>query len=256
MLNAKPAVAMLWKGAQESGSPAEIGTIQWDGAKSSLEVQWHAAMLLKYPGMFNLVYWLRQNGSFELQMAGQTRQSLVIKPFIPPTVSVAQSEGAINWPVTLPGEVIVAPTTMDLPDDWHADRYFDWPSKEAAARTPENALQVIKLKKATGVSIADAIFTITFRPGLGKVESDFERQLRDHQQDLQRLESELRAIENQPDDPKQQEKKPETAALVDAYKKAVAGYNAFSKFDLSFEMPDGVRLATVRVERNPKEQGK
>jgi hypothetical protein len=167
----------------------------------------------------------------------------------------AQTE--IAWPVPMPAEVIVAPPADDsLPAGWTVERYFDWASRDAASRTPENVLQVIKFKKATGVSIADAIFTVTFKPGLGKVENDFTRQLAEHENDLKRFESELRSIEQQPEEPRMQEKRAETTALVDAYKNAVAGYNELTRFDVFFELPDGMRLATVHFQRAPKEPGR
>ena len=266
--NNKPGVALYWKPASDPGMGVDLLFIDFDRAKPGIELQWHAAELLRNP-VYNYIYWTLQNSALTLESPRNVRQQITMKPFVPPVVNLAEASVTLPWPAALPKDVrVVEPPPETLPRGWKADWYLDWDTKDPAARTTENASQVISFKKSTNNPKVDAWFLLTFKPGSGggvaKVESTFAKRFQQDQDDLARAEKDLADITTKINDllnnpalktfgggvPAEDTAKQAAAqAAVDAYKAAVAGYNELDAFDVSFNLADNMRLATLRFQR-------
>jgi hypothetical protein len=262
----RKSLALYWKPAADTGLGAEFAVLSFDRAKQGLEIQWHAAQLLRNPNVYNYVFWVLQCSALELDSTRPTKQRVTMKPFTPPNVALADTATDLTWPVELPRDIHVKEPAQDvLPTGWTAQWYPDWDTKDPAARTPENALQIIKFRKTTTNPTIDAWFLLTFKPNLGRVESTFAKHFKQDQDDLAKAEKDLadllKKIDSIKNDPAlatfggsvPQElvnKQIEVQALVDAYKAAVAGYNQLDEFDVSFELSDNVRLLTLHFRKN------
>jgi hypothetical protein len=281
----KPGLAVRWQpSAAGTSEPVDALFIGFERVRPGLELQWHAAALLKNPGMMNLLYWVLQNSAIELAGAPGIAQQIRFKPFDASGDRGGLDFGGgpveVNWPVDLPRDAAVVPPKLTPkegenatgPGKWEATWYTDWEVKDAALRSASNASQVIKFKKSTSSGVVDAWFLITFRPGLRKIESTFARRKAADEADLARFESELRAINMQIEEAKVNNggilgnspgaldlaaRRDQTEVLIHAYKEAVAGYNELSQFDVAFDLPDGVRLTALHFARPAKaEAGK
>ncbi len=266
----KPGITLRWKGPNDPSTEALFAG--FDRTGPALEMRWKSSMLLKNPGSFSFIFWTLQNSVIELETAGAARQRIALKPFVPAAVSFTNAETNLSWPVELPAETNAeAPSADSLPAGWKAEWYPDWESKDPTQRKPSNALQVVKFKKATTTAAVDAWFLLTFSPGFKKVESTFAKRLDSDTHDLAQFESELRAVNAEIDDAKSrnngtlgnsqasldlQARHDETAALVEAYKAALAGYNELSKFDIALGLADGMQFTTLHFQARANQTGK
>jgi hypothetical protein len=146
---------------------------------------------------------------------------------------------------------------------------LDWDnSLPSAARSPANGYQVISFKKPTSNPKIDAWFVLTFRAGanggIARLECTFAKQFQQATDDLAKAESDLaditRKIDSLKNDPAfttfgggippdMISRQAECTTLRNAYKAAVAGYNELGNFDVSFELSDKMRLATLHFQR-------
>jgi GTPase-associated protein 1, N-terminal domain type 2/GTPase-associated protein 1, middle domain len=262
-----PVVTLSWKDDTDSSDVLEMTLNVVRNA--GIELNWKASSLVKRPEVVKLVYWLVENSAIDLQTQRggglqETGQQIAFKPFAPQPIRVDQDVAMLTIPAALPADAtVVAPT--DLPEGWSAKWYTDWAEKDAALRTAENATQVIKFQKATGVSTAAAWFTVRFEK-FGRIENSLPAQLADATAQITGCESDLRALAAEIDEAKRVsggklpdtdstrmmlKKQDDTTALLAAYKAAVAGYNDIQAFDIPLSLPNGVRLATVKFRRNP-----
>jgi len=276
--NGKPSVAIYWKPASDPGMGVELLLVTFDRAKPGIEMQWHAGALLRNP-VFNYIYWTLQNSALTLETPRASRQQITMKPFVPPVVNFADAAVTLPWPAALPKDVrVVEPAADTLPAGWKADWYMDWDTKDPAARTTENANQVISFKKSTNNPKVDAWFLLTFKPGsvasgggLGKMESTFAKRFQQDQDDLARAEKDLADVSKRIADIKNDPalaafggsvpaelltKQSDLQGQVEAYKAAVAGYNELNAFDVSFNLADNKQLATLHCQRSKVETGK
>ncbi|HVT80443.1 MAG TPA: hypothetical protein VHM90_07285, partial [Phycisphaerae bacterium] len=267
----KPGIRLLWKGPNDpSAEAAFIGFDRGGGAGPGLEVRWKSSLLLKNPGSFSLMFWTLQNSVFQLETPRAKKQQIVLKPFVPAPVSFVDAETALSWPVEFPKDTTAAaPAAETLPAGWKAEWYPDWESKDPTQRKADNALQVIKFKKAGG-GLMDPWFLITFSPGLKQVTSTYMKRIDADKRDLAQAESDLRAVDKLIEEmkarqagmgnivipPEEQKRRDEAAALVEAYKAAVAGYNEISKFDIALGLADGMQFTTLHFEARGGETGK
>ncbi len=264
----KPGIALRWKAPDDPS--AEAVFISFDRTGPNLEMRWKSSMLLKNPGSFSLIFWTLQNSVLQLETPRAKKQQIAFKPFTPPPVSFVDAETALTWPVELPRDTTAAPPAADtLPPGWKAEWYPDWESKDPTQRTAETAVQVIKIKKSSN-SPMDPWFLITFTPGFKKVTSTFVKRMDADKRDLASAESDLRAIDKQIDDikarqagmvnivipPDDQKRRDDAAALVEAYKAAIAGYNEISKFDIALGLADGMQFTTLHFQAKGSETGK
>jgi hypothetical protein len=265
--------ALYWRPASDPGLGTELASAAFDRAKHGVDIQWHRSALLRNPTVFNTVFWVLQNSALELDSPRATKQRLAMKPLTLPSVDFTDPAFAafdLPWPVELPRDVrAVEPAQNTLPTGWKADWYPDWDPKLApASRTPDNSWQVISFKKSTGHPKVDAWFLLTFKPGAGagpaSAENTFARRLAQDQADLAKVQTDLadvnKRITDITNDPALKTfggtvpaelfaKQADAKLAVDAYKAALSGYNELDGFDVSFELSDGVRLATFRFQR-------
>jgi hypothetical protein len=267
--NNRPGLALNWKPAGDSGTGTEILFVAFDRSKPGIEMQWHANALLRNP-VFDYIYWTLQNSALALDSPRTPRQQIAMKPFVPPVVNFVDALVTLPWPTALPRDVRVVEPPMDtLPPGWKADWFMDWDPKIApGSRTTDNADQVLSFKKATNSPQVDAWFLLTFKPaggsGLGRMESTFARRYQQDQDDLARAEKDLADINKKIGDidpvalktlgsgTLPQDLTARLSALqrqVDAYKAAVAGYNELNAFDVTFNLTDNMRLATLHLQR-------
>jgi hypothetical protein len=167
---------------------------------------------------------------------------------------------ALGLPVEPPRDAVVTPKST-LPPGWTATWYTDWEVKDAALRTPENASQVLKFTRKTDTAAVDGWFTLTFRPGWAAVESNLAKRetadaavLAQYESDLRAINSELARIKKEFNrtDAGLEGKKTDCEALVNAYKTAVGGYKELTDLDVALDLPDGLRIATLRFRRDGK----
>jgi hypothetical protein len=266
----KPGINLRWKGSSEP--IAEALFIAFDRTAPMLEMRWKSALLLKNPGCFNFIYWTLQNSLIELDAPLAARQRIAWKPFVPAAALFPEPETELKWPIELPRETVAAaPPAEGLPAGWKAEWYPDWESKDPTQRTADNALQVIKFKKPTATAAIDSWFLLTFGPGLKKVTSTYARRLDADKRDLAQFERELHAVEREIEDEKarnngvvgdsqtsrdRQTRRDQAAALVEAYKAAVAGYNELTGFDIPLGLSDGMQFTTLHFQARADETGK
>jgi len=273
----KKGVSLYWKPTGEPGLGTEFAFIGLDRAKPALEFQWHAAALLRNSAVYSYVYWVLQHSSFILESSRGTPQQILLKPFSPGPLNFTDPAMELTWPTDLPKDVhVVDPGPETLPGGWKADWMLDWDnSVPAPARTPANGYQIIRFRKPTNNAKIDAAFVLTFRNGPGggitKVECNFAKQFQQAKDDLAKAENDLAditkkidALKNDPAlatfgggvPPEMNTKQSECIGLRDAYKAAVAGYNEITSFDVSFDLSDKMRLATLHFQRPAQEAGK
>ena len=175
-----PVVTLSWKDDNDTSDVLELTLNVVRNA--GIELNWKASSLVKRPEVVKLVYWLVENSAIDLQTQRggglqETGQQIAFKPFAPPPIRVDQDVAMLTIPAALPADAtVVAPT--DLPEGWSAKWYTDWAEKDAALRTAENATQVIKFQKSTGVSSAAAWFTVRFEK-FGRIENSLAAQVAD-----------------------------------------------------------------------------
>ncbi len=268
--NGKKGVSLYWKQSSEPGLGTEFAFIGLDRAKPALEFQWHAAPLLRNSGVYNYIFWVLQHSSFVLEGSRSQPQQVILKPFAPGPLNFTDPAMQLTWPTDLPRDVrAVEPPPETLPSGWKADWILDWDnSLPAAARSPANGYQVISFKKPTSNPKIDAWFVLTFRAGasggIARLECTFARQFQQAKDDLAKAENDLaditRKIDSLKNDPAfttfgggippdMISRQTECTTLRDAYKAAVAGYNELSAFDVSFDLSDKMRLATLHFQR-------
>jgi hypothetical protein len=260
--NYRPGVALNWKPAGDPGTGVELLYVALDRSKPGIELQWHASALLRNP-VFDYIYWMLQNSALALESPRATRQQIVMKPFMPPPVNYADASAALAWPTALPKDVrVTEPKPQALPQGWKADWFMDWEAKDPAARTMDNASQVISFRKATNNAKVSAWFLLTFRPGWGRVESTFASHYQQVLYDRARAEKDLADVDKKIADIRNDPalaafagmpadllaRQAEAQNQVDAYKAAVAGYNELNGFDVTFNLSDNMRLATLHFQ--------
>jgi hypothetical protein len=127
---------------------------------------------------------------------------------------------------------------------------------------------VISFKKSTTNAKIESWFLLTFKPGsaggIAKVECTFAKRLQQDLDDLAKAEKDLADITKKINDLRNDPalsafggsipgdmimKQNDTQAARDAYKLAVAGYNELTQFDVSFDLSDKMRLATLHFQR-------
>ncbi len=261
-----PLVSISWKDAGSSFDLLEMKLDPGAGRKPALALAWKTGGLLKHPDIGRLVYWLMQQSTVEVvsSRAGEVGQKIAFKEPELPTIALMDESAPLGMPPFPNDVIVIAPGKSTLPSGWEATWYTEWDEKDLALRTPANASQVIKFHKATGVDSADAWFLVRFGPGFAKVDNTLAKQIADAKGKIADNESDLRDIDRQIEDAKRVSggKLPDTdsarmltkrhedaAALIDAYKAAIAGYNDIQGFDVQFSLPDGVRLATIKFSR-------
>jgi hypothetical protein len=260
----RPGVAIKWRATADPTSTVEVAYVAFDRGRSGVELAWHSAPLLKNPGLTSLLYWLLQNCTLELEGAREKSQQVAFRRHEPAAAALADAVTPLKWPVDLPAETAVVPPRLSsLPGGWEASWYTDWEVKEAALRTAANAAQVVRFKKPTPSAAVDAWFLVTFKAGLGTAECTFGKRRAADQAELERYESELRAITAQVEDVKKQNngvmpdsqgsrdmltRQEQLKQLAAAYRAAVAAYDEITQFDIAFDLPEGLRLATLRFE--------
>jgi hypothetical protein len=271
----KPGLAVKWKAPGDAGAPEDAVFISFDKARPGLELGWRSAMLLKHPQLVGFAYWILQCSTLELEGGGirDRNQQVAFKRFEPGTRSLDDdTEGAIklDWPIETPAETVVtAPKASSLPSRWEATWYTDWAEKDAALRTPLNAMQVLKFRKPTTSGAIDAWFLITFQPGLGSATCNLSKRAAADAADLAQYQSDLRVVNQQIDEAKARlggklpdtegartllRQQAENERLVEAYKAAVAAYHELNGFDIAFDLPDGLQLATLHLERGKAQE--
>jgi hypothetical protein len=243
---------------------ADICTFAVNEARSTLDVKWKTGTLIRSPELASLTFWLLQTSALELSSPTR-KQRLAMKPFEPPPIRLAETDSSISLPVPLPRDAAAA-VPENLPDGWKGTWYTDWEGKEAALRKPENASQVLKFEKSSGTSDVKAWFTLSFRPGLQKVESTYARRLAADAAELASQESDLRAVNSQIQNTLTEtglkgndarlkpvlRQKEEISRTIDAYKTAVAGYKQFTELDVPIELGDRYVLTTLHFRRSEK----
>lgn len=256
----RPGVALRWK---STGSPAkaeDVLIVSLDRKRPGLEVQWKTAVAMRQPELIALVYWVVQNSALVADLGEGKSQRIEFRAVETKVLPLKDASSTLTLPGDVPREVVVTPR-MPLPAGWTASWYTDWEVKDAALRTPENASQVLKFTRSTSTAAVDGWFLLTFRPGWSAVESTFAKRQAADEAELARYESELRVVnaelarikkEFSRTDATLEGKKQDLEALVAAYKTAVAGYKDWSDLDVALDLPDGLRIATLRFRSSGK----
>jgi hypothetical protein len=264
-----PVVTLAWKDDSDTDDVLELA-LNTVHENAGLELTWKASALVKRPEVTKIIYWLVENSIVELrtQRTGisDSGQKIAFKPYAPSPIRLTDDAAILSLPAELPPDATaIAPAEGDLPSGWSATAYTDSGASDAALRTAENASQVIKFQKSTGVSSAQAWFTVRFEK-FGRIENTFAAQLADATAQIATCESDLRAVASDIEEAKRVsggrlpdtdsarmllKKQDDATALLAAYKAAVAGYNDIHTFDIPLSLPNGVRLATVKFRRDP-----
>jgi hypothetical protein len=273
----KDKVALAWKNAGETGPGTEALNVALDRAQSALIIRWHSSMLLKNAPLMGYYYWMLQNSEIELERgaagSAAAAQRIRLKPFDAGPQNFQESQMKVRWPVALPrGATVAAPAKDQLPAGWYANWYTDWEEKDAALRTPANASQVIKFKSPSVSGGADALFLMTFRPGLGTMESTFARQRAADQAELEKSQGVLDGIDSriaqakptaeamkQAIDPALLASRDQAARQVANCEATVKAYDALKQFDVGIELngeSGRIRIATLHFERPDAPAGK
>ncbi len=237
-----------WKDAGDN-SVADIVTIALNKNRTHLELTWKTGIAVKRPELMTLTYWVVQNSALIAEMPKESGgpQRIEFKPIEPKPLSLKDPANNFSFPAELPRETTLVPGP--LPVGWIATPYTDWEIKDTALRTPENASPSLKFRKPTTTAAIDSFFVMSFRPGFKSVECDWAKRLATAENDVARYESDLRAIKNATDG-SLESKRPETEALVAAYKSAVAGYKELENLEITLTLPDGLKLGTLIFKRN------
>jgi hypothetical protein len=258
-------MAMIsWKEGMSEAS--DILSIDVNAPHNELDLTWKTGRLVKQPESVGRAYWILRSSALVLDYGKGKPQELDFPAFAPPPFTIDSTGGLLMLPADLPKETTVTPPpAKSLPGGWEATWFTDWDVKDVALRTPANAMQVVKFHRATTTAAVEAWFIVRFSPGFQRVESTFAARFAAAQADLADAESDVRAANDSLDRIKKesgggntsgsesvkniQTKRTEASALVDAYKAAVAGYNELTQFDIDLNLPNGVRLTTVRFRR-------
>jgi hypothetical protein len=268
--NGKPGAVVRFKprGDLPAAAPVEVVFIGFDRTRPGLEFQWRSAPLLRNPDLFPLAFWVLQKSTLELGGGGARprAQRLAFKPVTMPAVPLAEPNAVLPWPAALPPETTVLPPRVtDLPAGWEANWYTDWDEKDASRRTAANAHQVLRFKKPTSSSQADAWFLLTFQAGgMAAVESTFARRVAQDTVDRDRNAADLRSLQAQIAEataraggtlPAHMDsvrdlltRRDHAQKLVAAISEALDAYRELKAFDVQFRLTDGLPLASVRFE--------
>jgi hypothetical protein len=250
----RPGVALRWKSTGSLAKAEDVLIVSLDRKRPGLEVQWKTAVAMRQPELMALVYWVVQNSALVADLGEGKSQRIEFRAVETKVLALKDASSTLVLPGDVPREVVVTPK-MPLPPGWTASWYTDWEVKDAALRTPENASQVLKFTRSTSTAAVDGWFLLTFRPGWSAVESTFAKRQAADEVELARYESELRVAnaeiarikkEFSRTDATLEGKKQDLEALVAAYKTAVAGYKDWSDLDVALDLPDGLRIATLR----------
>jgi len=198
----------------------------------------------------------------------------VFVPYEPPTFSLETASGAVMLPVDLPKETTVkAPEEKDLGHGWEATWFTETDTKggggDVILQSSENAAQVVKFHQKTAMPAAEPWFIVRFSNNYQRMENTFAVRLGAAQADLAQAESDVRSADDELERirkdaggtiPASSEnaklyrgKRADAAALVDAYKSEVDGYNQLKQVDIDLTLPNGVRLTTIRFRRTGKQ---
>ncbi len=295
-----PAVKISWKPAGVGGgggarAGAEVLVFGFDKSGPGVNLDGRTATLLRNPQMIGYYYWMMQSSVLELETGSQggsgadAAQRVHFKAFDAPVLNFMNSSMDAAWPADLPKGVVAVPPVAaaatgpaardsaatqhapaGLPDGWTASWYTDWEQKDAAMRTADNALQVIKFKKGAASGLAEAWFLVTFHPGFTRIESTFAKRRAADKAEIERLKGELAALDQrivdanavgrgvttQPVPPELQANRDQTAAVVTSYNEVIDAYDGLSGFDVGVELPGKVRLVTLHFARTDDKAGK
>jgi len=274
----KGTVALLWKKSSDTGAGMEVLAVAFDRSQPALEIRWHSSMLLKNAPLLGYYFWMLQSSTVELERrpaagGAAATQQVRFKPFDAGKQNFEDAQMQVRWPVELPkGVTITSPEKGSLAEGWTASWYTDWEEKDSALRTTENASQVIKFKRPSASGGADAWFLVTFRPGIGTIESTFARRRADDAADLEKSRNTLDGIDKriaeakptaeamkQPLDPELLASRDRAAADVATRLETVMAYDALMRFDVGIELagkPGNVRIAALHFERPGGATGK
>lgn len=190
---ARPGVALRWREG-DSGQGVEVVTIHLDKSGPALEVSWSPRTLIDKPDVAALAYYLLHSGKLEVIGPDKERpQPFELVSIAPKALNLHDTSAKVDLPSPLP--VSASPVVRsELPAGWKADTFLDWDEKNPAARTVANAVQVVRLRRATETDAVAAAFTISFRNGYTSVESNFVKRQADDQAFLKQLQVDLANI--------------------------------------------------------------
>ncbi len=260
--DAKKGVRISWK--PPGGSGKDILFVALDQAKKQVEMQW-TLDAKNLPAASNFVFWTLQNSALVLESPRETKQKILLKPLaLKPLVYTGTQPQP--WPADLPelpaGVAMAA--LPGLPPGWTAANVTADKNPQISFTKPTSVLNIDPVKNPS----VNALFLLTFKPGSGggpaTVESTYAAALKQTRDDLTTAQKELDDINKKVDSAaaatqvvgdgggtfaKLKAQQEEARLLVNACAAAVAAYNELNEFDISFDLADKMRLATLHFQR-------